>query len=99
MVKIEERNRNIVIVDIRNLKLVSDGGKRRSDRTRGNGVRLGAAPKLALAGATRRSHHRRILGLWIFHYDRCTRAPARSEERRVGNACVSTCRPRWSPDP
>src|SRR3546814_16144641 len=22
---------------------------------------------------------------------------ARSEERRVGKACVSTCRPRWSP--
>src|SRR3546814_17679397 len=25
-------------------------------------------------------------------------AVARSEERRVGNACVSTCRSRWSPD-
>src|SRR3546814_12209170 len=24
---------------------------------------------------------------------------ARSEGRRVGNACVSTCRTRWSPDP
>src|SRR3546814_14965484 len=24
-------------------------------------------------------------------------APARSEERRVGNECVSTCRARWSP--
>src|SRR3546814_13465353 len=23
-------------------------------------------------------------------------APARSEARRVGKACVSTCRPRWS---
>src|SRR3546814_19041942 len=23
--------------------------------------------------------------------------PARSEERRVGKACVSTCRSRWSP--
>src|SRR3546814_17432803 len=23
----------------------------------------------------------------------------RSEERRVGNECVSTCRSRWSPDP
>src|SRR3546814_12566793 len=23
----------------------------------------------------------------------------RSEERRVGKACVSTCRTRWSPDP
>src|SRR3546814_11435706 len=26
------------------------------------------------------------------------RARARSEERRVGKACVSTCRSRWSPD-
>src|SRR3546814_21007240 len=25
--------------------------------------------------------------------------PARSEERRVGKACVSTCRSRWWPDP
>src|SRR3546814_17683340 len=27
------------------------------------------------------------------------RAPARSDERRVGKACVSTCRSRWSPYP
>src|SRR3546814_13638123 len=27
------------------------------------------------------------------------RAIARSEERRVGKECVSTCRSRWSPDP
>src|SRR3546814_19571073 len=25
--------------------------------------------------------------------------PARSEERRVGKECVSTCRPRWAPSP
>src|SRR3546814_16484677 len=25
--------------------------------------------------------------------------PQRSEERRVGEECVSTCRSRWSPDP
>src|SRR3546814_14833005 len=25
--------------------------------------------------------------------------PGRSEERRVGNECVSTCRSRWSPSP
>src|SRR3546814_20461029 len=28
-----------------------------------------------------------------------TLSPARSEERRVGNECVSRCRSRWSPDP
>src|SRR3546814_7920102 len=27
------------------------------------------------------------------------RQPLRSEARRVGNACVSTCRSRWSPYP
>src|SRR3546814_17201612 len=26
------------------------------------------------------------------------RKPCRSEERRVGKACVSTCRSRWAPD-
>src|SRR3546814_16029078 len=32
---------------------------------------------------------------WILFFFRC----ARSEERRVGNECVSTCRSRWSPYP
>src|SRR3546814_19732202 len=27
----------------------------------------------------------------------CSRAKTRSEERRVGKECVSTCRSRWSP--
>src|SRR3546814_9678774 len=27
----------------------------------------------------------------------CREQPGRSEERRVGKACVSTCRSRWSP--
>src|SRR3546814_16469784 len=30
--------------------------------------------------------------------DRRMRAGERSEERRVGQECVSTCRSRWSPD-
>src|SRR3546814_18894202 len=30
---------------------------------------------------------------------RCAVVPGRSEERRVGNECVSTVRSRWSPDP
>src|SRR3546814_2090093 len=29
--------------------------------------------------------------------DRCISRPRRSEERRVGKECVSTCRSRWSP--
>src|SRR3546814_14725740 len=32
----------------------------------------------------------------LFHVD--TRLSDRSEERRVGKECVSTCRSRWSPD-
>src|SRR3546814_10307100 len=32
------------------------------------------------------------------HRDRVRPQPARSEERRVGKECVSTCRSRWSPD-
>src|SRR3546814_16985221 len=32
----------------------------------------------------------------VDHVDRELRSP-RSEERRVGKACVSTCRSRWSP--
>src|SRR3546814_15055700 len=30
-------------------------------------------------------------------YVKPSQFPARSEERRVGNECVSTCRSRWSP--
>src|SRR3546814_18279936 len=36
------------------------------------------------------------------HAQRCVRRPGiwcRSEERRVGKECVSTCRSRWSPSP
>src|SRR3546814_20791463 len=31
------------------------------------------------------------------HRQRARRAEVRSEERRVGKECVSTCRSRWSP--
>src|SRR3546814_1157020 len=31
-------------------------------------------------------------------FKKCCAAYVRSEERRVGNECVSTCRSRWSPD-
>src|SRR3546814_1286843 len=33
-------------------------------------------------------------GLWVY---RVSRTKRRSEERRVGKECVSTCRSRWSP--
>src|SRR3546814_7975039 len=35
---------------------------------------------------------------WPTRSDVCSRrAPSRTEERRVGKECVSTCRSRWSP--
>src|SRR3546814_17003146 len=43
-------------------------------------------------GANAEPLQRRILG-WR------TRLDGRSEERRVGKECVSTCRSRWSPSP
>src|SRR3546814_20997212 len=33
------------------------------------------------------------------HWPQTARQPERSEERRVGKECVSTCRSRWSPYP
>src|SRR3546814_12378533 len=39
---------------------------------------------------------RQAIALFAEHYD-CKDAD-RSEERRVGKECVSTCRSRWSPD-
>src|SRR3546814_20782961 len=35
-------------------------------------------------------------GLYVYH---CATPMVRSEERRVGKACVSTCRSRWSDAP
>src|SRR3546814_15607069 len=34
----------------------------------------------------------------VFHAAANKHVPLRSEERRVGKECVSTCRSRWSPD-
>src|SRR3546814_19740254 len=42
----------------------------------------------------------KCLALWKYHRHRiveCGRHGIRSEERRVGKECVSTCRSRWSP--
>src|SRR3546814_16491823 len=52
---------------------------------------LNARQRLCLSGTPLENH----LGeLWsLFHF----LLPGRSEERRVGKECVSTCRSRWSP--
>src|SRR3546814_12476805 len=39
---------------------------------------------------------RRIVGKYVFTEQDASLAKARSEERRVGKECVSTCRSRWS---
>src|SRR3546814_12345028 len=36
-------------------------------------------------------------GVLVWNRLRYVKNPARSEERRVGKECVSTCRSRWSP--
>src|SRR3546814_3379141 len=70
-------------------------GFRQGDR-RGGGHRPHPIPPLVWAGG-HAAHHR------ADRYRRCDRrshaAPVaeRSEERRVGKECVSTCRSRWSP--
>src|SRR3546814_11760832 len=38
------------------------------------------------------THYQKLIGVCIKHI-----RASRSEERRVGKACVSTCRSRWSP--
>src|SRR3546814_20295010 len=40
----------------------------------------------------------RLAGIWVNRNSaRFETVPSRSEERRVGKECVSTCRSRWSP--
>src|SRR3546814_11876183 len=54
-------------------------------------------PALALAGRRRAGAVVRIAGRRVCHGRRARAGPDRSEERRVGKECVSTCRSRWSP--
>src|SRR3546814_13001455 len=54
---------------------------------------LNKLPGLATQGGTKTEQH--VDGLLdALKYE----APVRSEARRVGKECVSTCRSRWSPD-
>src|SRR3546814_8035899 len=53
-----------------------------------------AAPRRAPAGVGKPVRNAKCL---TTSYDVPRRRPARSEERRVGKECVSTCRSRWSP--
>src|SRR3546814_3328863 len=69
---------------------------RRSGRRRGP-ARAGAA---TVGGLTAILWQCWLVDLVVNHSTRHTREsgyPFRSEERRVGKECVSTCRSRWSP--
>src|SRR3546814_16737139 len=57
--------------------------------TAGTGSEVGRAGVIT----DERSHTKRI----IFHPQMMPRVVIRTEERRVGKECVSTCRSRWSP--
>src|SRR3546814_11011379 len=57
-----------------------------------------------LAAAAQAAQDRDLDGKWVFPLQNTTQQPVlasledrRSEERRVGKECVSTCRSRWSP--
>src|SRR3546814_11084599 len=54
---------------------------------------------VAEAIASRRQKCRIVRGRRFGNHDRTSApfGPRRSEERRVGKECVSTCRSRWSP--
>src|SRR3546814_13877790 len=57
-----------------------------------------AAHRLVFAGWLPKPEHLARLALADLHFDTGTYgAHTRSEERRVGKECVSTCRSRWSP--
>src|SRR3546814_16050347 len=58
----------------------------------------GAVPRAGEGGGGGPVHHRRLqLRRRRPEHGPGLRATERSEERRVGKECVSTCRSRWSP--
>src|SRR3546814_17121766 len=61
----------------------------------GEGVRL--LEHHADARAQLHDVHRRRIDILAIEFDLAGDACTRSEERRVGKECVSTCRSRWSP--
>src|SRR3546814_3737655 len=66
------------------------------DRRRPSIWRNGQMPSTALVTKPS-SHAARTSGLARTSLHSIPSATARSEERRVGKECVSTCRSRWSP--
>src|SRR3546814_15315671 len=61
----------------------------------------GAMSSFIAAGTSYSNHNQPMLPFYIFYsmfgFQRIGDLAWRSEERRVGKECVSTCRSRWSP--
>src|SRR3546814_18304196 len=62
-----------------------------------NGASIGLGIGHVLAGSMWAIFHILIVLLQAFIFMMLTLVYVRSEERRVGKECVSTCRSRWSP--
>src|SRR3546814_19475747 len=63
----------------------------------GNGHLRVPAASISAKGAPRGGAHPSLRGRGVIATRRETKRNWRSEERRVGKECVSTCRSRWSP--
>src|SRR3546814_19755882 len=83
--------------DVCSSDLVTLGTSSRMDRSR---LQLsGLHDHLVMAGNTPRSCQRMVLGPYDAQETAEDKVLGRSDERRVGQECVSTCRSRWSPYP
>src|SRR3546814_20045078 len=54
-------------------------------------------PPFGLVAEFRDARVDHCLVIFVIEIHQITQLPIRSEERRVGKECVSTCRSRWSP--
>src|SRR3546814_16129116 len=78
---------------------VADGLKasmRSNDQPKGIGIRISVVERLPLEHPVPNSGSTHQMRLKIYHPP--SHIVDRSEERREGKECVSTCRSRWSPD-
>src|SRR3546814_4333480 len=88
--RISDWSSDVCSSDLHNLYLHGSGPGHASPRT----MRRGGPSGLVL-----RAHRDHGLAVRIQRDRDHDRPAARSEERRVGKECVSTCRSRWAPYP
>src|SRR3546814_16617636 len=68
----------------------------RSTLSQGNGPSVGIDYRLEKGPQGWKIYDLNVEGIWLIQNYRNQFAQQRSEERRVGKECVSTCRSRWS---